>query len=289
LVLQAISNQAGDTGAYVTDAQIAQNTNIALKDVRDWIETLEGDGHVEVVRTEAGLSASITADGRLALGLYQPFGTSSSPASPPGPTPASLGDSTAQSPANQPSQTLAASPTSGSDGDVSQGASAATAPAASSPTYHPKAPVEVFYSYSHKDEALRDELEEALALLKRQGHIAGWHDRAIVGGQEWADQITEHLESAGIILLLVSSSFLASDYCYGKEMERALERHDKKEAAVIPIIIRTCDWHGAPFAKLQVLPRDGKAVTSWANKDEAWTDVARGIRRAVGALTAKPR
>ena len=150
-------------------------------------------------------------------------------------------------------------------------------------------PIRLFYSYSHKDEVLRDELEEALALLKRQGHIAEWHDRSIVAGQDWADQISENLESAQIILLLVSSSFLASDYCYGKEMGRALERHQKKEAVVIPVIIRPCDWSGAPFGKLQSLPKDAKAVTSWANKDEAWTDVARGIRRAVESMTANPR
>ena len=98
-----------------------------------------------------------------------------------------------------------------------------------------------------------------LALLKPQGVIAGWHDRQIVAGTEWADQIGEHLESARIILLLVSSSFLASDYCYGKEMERAPEPHNKGETRVIPTILRPCDWHGAPFAKLQALPKDAKA------------------------------
>jgi uncharacterized integral membrane protein len=158
-----------------------------------------------------------------------------------------------------------------------------------SSTTQSKASVQIFYSYSHKDEALRDELEEALALLKRQGHISGWHDRQIAAGQQWADQINESLESARVILLLVSSSFLASDYCYGQELGRALERHEAGEAVVIPIIVRPCDWHGAPFARLQSLPKDAKPVTSWANKDEAWTDVARGIRRAVEAMTAKPR
>lgn len=87
----------------------------------------------------------------------------------------------------------------------------------------------------------------------------------------------------------MSSSFLASDYCYAKEVQRAIERQRAAEAVVIPIILRPCDWHGAPFGNLQVLPRDGKAVTTWANKDEAWTEVAVGIRRAVEAMTANPR
>jgi hypothetical protein len=145
-------------------------------------------------------------------------------------------------------------------------------------------PVSIFYSYSHKDEELRKQLEEHLALLKRQGVISGWHDRQIVAGTEWEDRIGEQLESARIILLLVSSSFLASDYCYGKEMERALDRHDRGEARVIPIILRPCDWHGARFAELQALPKDTKAVTLWPNLDEAFTNVAQGIREVVKAM-----
>ena len=144
--------------------------------------------------------------------------------------------------------------------------------------------ISIFYSYSHKDEELKDKLEEHLTLLKRQGVISGWHDRQIVAGTEWADQIGEHLESARMILLLVSSSFLASDYCYGKEMKRALERHNKGEARVIPTILRPCDWHGAPFGKLQALPKGAKAVTLWANRDKAFTNVAEGIRKAVEAM-----
>jgi hypothetical protein len=150
-------------------------------------------------------------------------------------------------------------------------------------------PVRLFYSYSHKDEALRDELEEALALLKRQGLISGWHDRRIGAGDEWKGAIDKNLEEAQVILLLVSSSFLASDYCWDVETKRAVERHDRGEAKVIPVVLRPCDWHGAPFGKLQALPKDGKAVTSWANKDEAWTDVAKGIRQAVEAMTQNPR
>jgi hypothetical protein len=140
--------------------------------------------------------------------------------------------------------------------------------------------IEVFYSYSHKDETLRDELNKHLTLLKRQGTIRDWHDREITGGQEWSGQIDRHLNSAGIILLLVSSDFIASDYCWDVEVKRALERHDAGDAAVIPVILRAVDWHSAPFGKLQAFPKDGKPVTSWANQDEAFTDIAKGIRRA---------
>ena len=120
--------------------------------------------------------------------------------------------------------------------------------------------------------------------VKRQGLISGWHDRKIGAGDEWKGAIDKNLEEAQVFLLLVSSSFLASDYCWDVETKRAVERHDRGEAKVIPLVLRPCEWHGAPFGKLQALPKDGKAVTSWTNKDEAWTDVALGIRRAIETM-----
>jgi len=144
-------------------------------------------------------------------------------------------------------------------------------------------PLRLFYSYSHRDETFLKDLQESLILLKRETVIEGWHDRDIDAGDDWKRQIDEHLEQADIILLLVSRSFLASDYCYKKEMSRALERHAEGLARVIPIIIRPCDWQNAPFASLNALPRDGKAITTWPDHDEAWLDVTCGIRRVVGS------
>ena len=142
-------------------------------------------------------------------------------------------------------------------------------------------PVELFYSYAHEDEALRDELEKHLSLLKRSGLIVAWHDRRIGVGEEWRHQIDAHARSADIILLLVSPDFLASDYCYNVEMNLALERHDRHEAIVIPIILRPVDWSGAPFAHLQALRQDAKPLTVWANRDEAFLNIAQGIRELV--------
>src|SRR5260370_14341164 len=124
-------------------------------------------------------------------------------------------------------------------------------------------PLEVFYSYAHEDEPLRQELEKHLHILELQGFIKGWHDRDISAGIEWANEIDTHLNSAHIILLLVSPDFLASRYCYSVEMKRAMERHYAKEACVIPIILRPLYWQGAPFHKLQLLPTDAKPVTQW--------------------------
>jgi hypothetical protein len=114
--------------------------------------------------------------------------------------------------------------------------------------------VKLSFSYAHKDEALRDELAKHLALLKYQGIITTWHDRNITAGTEWAQAIDTNLNTADILLLLISANFLASDYCYDTEMQRALERHHDGEARVIPILLKPCDWEGAPFGKLQACP-----------------------------------
>jgi Stage II sporulation protein E (SpoIIE)/TIR domain len=146
--------------------------------------------------------------------------------------------------------------------------------------------IELFFSYSHKDRELREELQRHLALLKRQGVITAWHDREIGAGTDWAGAIDAHLNAARIILLLVSADFLSSDYCYDVEMKRAMERHDAGEARVIPVLLRAVEWAGAPFSKLQAVPTGGVPVTSWENRDEAFAEVARAIGKAVGDLTS---
>jgi hypothetical protein len=148
-------------------------------------------------------------------------------------------------------------------------------------TDEPLGAVKVFYSYAHEDKILCVELEKHLGILKRQGQITGWHDRDISAGTEWEREIDTHLNVASIILLLVSPDFIHSEYCYSIEMRRALERHHAGEAIVIPVLIRPVDWEDAPFSKLQFLPTDRKPITSWSNRDEAFLDVAKGIRKAV--------
>jgi len=139
----------------------------------------------------------------------------------------------------------------------------------------------LFYSYSHKDEVLRDELEVRLKLLQRQNLIQPWHDRRIIPGTDWKQELDTNLEQADIILLLVSPDFINSDYCYEIEMTRALERHDADEALVLPILLRPVNWNELSFSRLQAMPRDLRAVTRWPDRDEAWLDIEKGIRQAV--------
>jgi len=139
----------------------------------------------------------------------------------------------------------------------------------------------IFFSYSHEDQESRIALEKHLSILKRLKLIETWHDRHITAGTDFSDKIAAEIDRADLILILVSASFLASDYCYSKEMTRALQRHRKGEARVLPIIVRAVDWKGAPFGNLLALPTDAKPVKSWSNEDEAWADVANGIRKVI--------
>ena len=141
--------------------------------------------------------------------------------------------------------------------------------------------IKIFYCYAHEDKLLRDDLEIHLSSLKRQNQMITWYDREISPGMEWKREIDSHLNTAHIILLLVSPHFMASDYCYGKEMKQALERHYNGDACIIPIILRPVDWENAPFSDLQVLPTDKKPITTWPNRDEALWDVAKEIRKVV--------
>ncbi len=152
----------------------------------------------------------------------------------------------------------------------------------------------IFLSYSHKDDALRAELDKHFALLKRQGLLDLWTDHRISPGEEIDQAVNEALESADIVLLLVSADFIASDYCFSVEMQRAMERHDRSECIVVPIIARACDWKSAPFGKLKALPTDGRPVMKWPSLDDAFEDVVRQVRsmleKAIGrGLPSPPR
>lgn len=143
------------------------------------------------------------------------------------------------------------------------------------------------FSYSHVDEALRNELEKHLSPLKRAGKITTWHDRRIVPGQEFERQIDQYFSEADIILLLISSDFIASDYCYEIEMTNALTRHQRGEAVVIPVILRECAWHQLPFGSIMAATTDGKPITKFASHDEGYVQVVNAVSRAIAEMDAR--
>jgi hypothetical protein len=151
-------------------------------------------------------------------------------------------------------------------------------------THHP---IRIFLSYAHRDKSLADELQHHLGTLQRLDIVSGWDDHNIGSGANWENKVSIEMERSEIILLLVSADFIASDYCWGVEVARALERHERREAWVIPVILRACDWGGTPFAKLSALPSDAKPVSMWPNRDEALTNVVNGIRE-VASFSTRP-
>jgi TIR domain/Effector-associated domain 1 len=153
----------------------------------------------------------------------------------------------------------------------------------SRPQYQPETSLKqkAFISYSHKDQRHRERLNDALIQLRRSNLMSVWDDRKILPGQDWDREISDKLEDADVILLLVSPDFLASDYSYSREMARALERHRSGTATMIPIIVRPCDWQHSPLGSLQALPDRGRAVSLWPSRDQAWLDVVQGLRRLI--------
>ena len=143
--------------------------------------------------------------------------------------------------------------------------------------------IEIFLCYAHEDIQHLNKLKAHLKLLQRQGRIDIFDDSFIIPGLEWESEIEDHLDTAQIVLLLVSSDFMNSDRCH-KETTRALERHESGEARVIPLILRQVYWQDAPFGKLQALPTQGKPIVSWPSEDDAFYDVEKGIRKVIEQL-----
>jgi hypothetical protein len=147
--------------------------------------------------------------------------------------------------------------------------------------------LKIFLSYSHKDEDMKNQLDTFLINLKRSGSIEVWQDRQLLAGTEWDNTIKNELDTADIILLLISADFNASNYIWEKELATAMQRHERGEARVIPVLLRNCEWQDMPYAKLQALPSNAMPVSGFADKDLAYTEVAKGIRKVVEFMAAQ--
>lgn len=147
--------------------------------------------------------------------------------------------------------------------------------------------ISVFLSYSHKDDIFKQELDTHLVMLKRNKIISTWNDSKIIPGQDIDEEVKKYLLSADIVILLISADFLSSDYCYEKEMLNALERHALGQTKVIPVIVRDCDWQETPFKNLKALPHDGKSISRWDDKDEAYLEVVKGIKTVINNIQQK--
>lgn len=141
--------------------------------------------------------------------------------------------------------------------------------------------MKVFISYAHKDEQFKDSLVEHMSGLIRAGIVSEWNDRKIIAGQDWSNEISEKLQSSQLILFLISSSFISSDYCMGVEVKQALKMHRESKAQLIPIVVRSVEWFDSELAKLQALPKNAEAISRWSDEDEAWVNVVSGIKKYI--------
>lgn len=147
--------------------------------------------------------------------------------------------------------------------------------------------LKLFISYSHEDEQMKHDLDKHLIMLKRSGKVEVWNDRQIIAGQEWDGAIKKEIQEADIILLLISADFNNSEYIWKEELSEAMSRHEQGKARVVPVILRKCEWKDMPYARLQALPKGARPVTDFPDKDDAFTDIASGIRTLVDNLLAK--
>ncbi len=116
-------------------------------------------------------------------------------------------------------------------------------------------------------------------MLRREGLVDDWYDRQILAGENIDREVVTNLRASQIFLALVSPDFLASDYCYEKEMAEAFKRHEAGSMRVIPVILEPCDWKTSPLGKLRALPKDGKPISLWTNENSGYLDVATELRR----------
>lgn len=147
-----------------------------------------------------------------------------------------------------------------------------------------KTVVDIFIAYSHNDLQHKEELKKFLRPLLNTGRAKVWDDYDIEAGHDWEAEIKKSLYGADIILLLVSPDSLASDYFYGQEVAVSLERHEKGEAVVVPVILRPCAWTMTPLSKIEALPPKGKPVTKWSSQDDAFTEVAHSLGEIAGRI-----
>ena len=149
-------------------------------------------------------------------------------------------------------------------------------------------PVKCFYSYAHADKDFREKLSRYLAPLRQQKKIEEWYDRNIAPGENWNDEISDQIGSADVIFFLISAEFLASDYCFGVEVEQALTRLKAGTVKIVPILIKPCLWDQSRFSELQIIPRDAKPITAALSSDDAFFQVAEEIKNMVTAMLAAP-
>jgi TIR domain len=148
-----------------------------------------------------------------------------------------------------------------------------------------KQPISIYLSYAQKDEALKQEFEDYLVIMQQNGLISGWVERRIQPGTDWSQIIDPRLLAADLVLLLVSPSLLASGYCSGAEAREAFDRSKNDKTGIIPIMLHHVNMARYPLERIVSAPMNGRPVSSWSDRSEAWKQIERDIRASIEYFT----
>ncbi|MGB8347638.1 MAG: hypothetical protein WCD86_22335 [Ktedonobacteraceae bacterium] len=133
----------------------------------------------------------------------------------------------------------------------------------------------IYIPYAYGDEKYIGIIEEKLQAIKYQMRNAnlnlGWQFGEIAQDTRWQKPRYDFLQSVDLILLLVTSTFVATEYCYSEELKLAILKHKEESSYVIPILLRACLWDGTFFAGLETItPKNRKAVDEWQKPNLAY-------------------
>ena len=148
-------------------------------------------------------------------------------------------------------------------------------------------PLDVFCCSAPEDQEMLALLVKYLSPLQRSDQITVWSAINLNSSVGWEKEFSQRLESADIILLLISPDFLASDYCYNILMKRAIERHEQGNVAVLPLLLRPTYWKNMPFAHFQMLPRNGLPLSKWPDPDDAFLEILQAIEQIASKLQSR--
>jgi len=143
-------------------------------------------------------------------------------------------------------------------------------------------PLSIFIAHTYNDGRILLKIEQILRTIDFQEGGINYQPGEIALDTRWKESRYNHLASVDLILLLVTQSFVATEYCYSEQLKWAILRHNQEQAYIIPVLLQACLWDGTPFAGLHTItPANRKAVDEWSRPAQALHEIARDIRNAV--------
>lgn len=142
--------------------------------------------------------------------------------------------------------------------------------------------VKVFINYAAEDHTFAEALTTHLVMLRRQGIVSQWSAANLDPDAVLTDQLSQQLQAAQVVLLLLSSNYLDNDTCWLLQ-EQAMAA----TKIVVPILLSPCQWQLSPMlAALSPLPTNQKPIKMWELRDEAYLHIAEQLQKQLGKEAA---